>query len=359
MDLRCRCPRFLKDSRSRSGWLRSCSLLGALLFTPWLAHGSSLVWPVPGDPVAEGKGYAEFGQTTASGEPESALFGCVRNDGDRFHEAIDIAPVLPRRKGEATDPVVAVMDGVIGHINNVAGNSSYGRYVVMEHPEADLPIYTLYAHLASIEANLRPGMKVAAGTRLGTMGRSAGGYSIPRDRAHLHLEAGLRLSEHFERWYRQQPFDSPNHHGNFNGMNLVGWDPVDWFTAERSGRAPTPLTYLESLAPGVMLHLRTSRRPDFLDRYPMLELPGCPPAARAGWEILLSPWGLPLSLKALTAGELRGVQKAGDASVVAIDRTALTPFACRDLVVERSGQLKPGPGAETVLQLLFTPAGAD
>lgn len=334
-------------------------LLAATFCTPLFASGSALVWPAPGDPVAEGQSYEAFGQPTASGEPQSALFGCVRNDGERFHEGLDIAPVQPRRKGEATDPVRAVLDGVVVYVNSVAGHSSYGRYVVLEHPEADLPIYTLYAHLATIEPGLAVGSPVKAGQPLGIMGRSAGGYTIPRERAHLHFEAGLRLSGRFDIWYRQQGFDSPNYHGDFNGMNLVGWNPLDWFERDRAGLHVSPLTYLEGLGPAVMIHLKTARRPDFLERYPMLELPGAPAQATAGWEILLTAWGLPLSLRGLTDQELKGVDRDNEASVVAIDRSALSPYACRDLVLERGGQVRLGPSGETLLQLLFTPAAAD
>ena len=325
-----------------------------------LAPGSAAaaagpLWPLPEDPYEKGLDYPEFVQPTASGQADSALFGCVRNSGRRFHEAIDLAPVLPRRKGEATDPVVAIYDGVVRHVSKVSGNSSYGRYVVLEHPGQDLAVYSLYAHLSRIESGLEPGQIVNAGQQLGIMGRSAGGYTIPRQRAHLHLEIGLRLTDSFEEWYRRQGYNTPNQHGAFNGINLVGWDPLHFYGACREGRAESPLSYLESLPPAVMLHVYSTRRPDFLERYPELVLPGCEPAEQAGWEVLLSAWGLPLSFKPVRQEDLNGTRNPGDISVVGVNREALDAYACRDIIEERGSRVLLGRGGQSVMEILFMP----
>lgn len=317
--------------------------------------GEAPLWPVPGKAFERGEPYAAFLQPTASGEPESALFGCVRTNGRRFHEAIDIAPVLPRRRGEATDPVRAVHAGRVVHVNRIAGNSSYGRYVVLEHPGLQPAIYTLYAHLATIADGIEPGMEVDRRAELGIMGRSAGGYVIPRSRAHLHLEVGLRLSGDFQSWYDRQGYESENHHGDFNGMNLIGWDPLDYFAAWREGRVSSLLEYIEGLEPGILLHIRTRRYPDFLERYPQLKLDGCSEPQRAGWELILTAWGLPVSLKPLTENELRGVRHAGDISILAINRPALEAFACRKIVSGRNGRFVLASGGHHILELLFKP----
>jgi hypothetical protein len=319
----------------------------------WPFAAEQPLWPVPGDAFAQGRPYAEFVQPTASGDPESALFGCVRSNGSRFHEALDLAPVSPRRRGEATDPVAAVHAGVVRHVNRIAGNSSFGRYVVLEHPELTLPVYTLYAHLARIPEALQPGARVEAGQELGTMGRSAGGYTIPQARAHLHLEVGLRLSASFESWYQRQGYDSANHHGEFNGMNLLGWDPLDYFEAFRDGRVDSVLAYLETIPPAVLLHVRRTGVPDFLQRYPQLWLDGCAPAERAGWEVALSAWGLPLSFKPLAAAELRGTSREGDIAVLAVDREALRQYACRSIVTADAEAVGLDSGGRQVLELLF------
>jgi len=310
-------------------------------------------WPISGTEFPGASEYADFLQPTSSGKAESALFGCVRNDGKRFHEADDIAPVRPRRKGEATDPVEAIHDGVIVHLNSVAGNSSYGRYVVIEHSTLSLPAYSLYAHLASIEKSLAVGGKVSAGDTLGIMGRSAGGYSIPKSRAHLHFEIGLRLNDSFQKWYDQQGYTSKNHHGNFNGMNLTGWDPLTYFKAFQSGSSESVLEFFNSIPPAVVVHVRFDRIPEFLQRYPQLSLQGCEEAERKGWEVMLSAWGLPLSFRALGQEELRGVRETGDISVLAVDRNLLKEYDCRRIVSFSGNEVTLGSGGRHVLELLF------
>jgi hypothetical protein len=313
------------------------------------------VWPVQ-DVAFEGSStYREYGQATASGKPESALFGCVRTNGRQFHEAIDIAPVKPRNRGEATDPIIAIHDGIVKHISNLSGNSSYGRYVVIEHPGLDLVVYSLYSHLASIGQDMQVGKAVHAGDVIGIMGRSAGGYTIPRERAHLHLEIGLRLSDEFENWYVRQGYSTPNKHGNFNGINLIGLDPADYFERFRIGQVRSPLEYLETIPPAVMVHVFSDRKPDFIERYPELVIPGCDPLQQAGWEVILSAWGLPLSVKALDRGSLLGVTNEGDISVVGVDRTELSSYACRRIVQEGKGKVVLGRGGQAIIEMMFMP----
>jgi hypothetical protein len=327
-----------------------------VLLVPGLSLGAAgPLWPVPGGEPGDYGDIVSFIQPTASGTPESGLFGCIRNDGNRFHEAIDIAPVAPRRKGEATDPVVAVHDGLVMHISRTAGNSSYGRYVVLEHPGLEPALYTLYAHLASVRDTLKTGDRIQAGEEIGIMGRSAAGYSIPRSRAHLHLETGLRLTNDFEGWYARQRFSSENLHGDYNGMNLIGWDPLDYYQAFRSGRVGTVLDYIEQIPPAVMLHVKSRRYPDFLERYPQLKLDGASESERAGWQVILSGWGLPISMKPLSAEDLRGVPNAGDISVVGVNRDELERYECRNILDEKSGKWSLGNGGRQVLELLLKP----
>ncbi len=319
-------------------------------------HGNQApVWPVQ-DVAFEGSAaYRDYGQATSSGKPESALFGCVRTNGRQFHEAIDIAPVKPRKRGEATDPVVAIHDGIVMHVSKLSGNSSYGRYVVVEHPGLDLVIYSLYSHLASVGEDIKVGKPVRAGDALGIMGRSAGGYTIPRERSHLHLEIGLRLSEEFENWYVRQGYSTPNKHGNFNGINLIGLDPVDYFERFRVGQVQSPLSYLETIPPAVMVHVYSTRKPDFLHRYPELVIPGCEAGEQAGWEVILSAWGLPLSIKPLDRVSLLGVKNEGDISVVGVDRTELSRYACRRIVQEGKGKVVLGRGGQAIIEIMFMP----
>ena len=162
------------------------------------AERLDIAWPTPNPAFAEGKGIGAFLQPTASGEPESGGFGCVRSAGTQFHEGIDLKPVRRDARGEPADEVYAVMDGVVRYINNRVGESNYGRYLVLEHPGTAPAVYTLYAHLARIAPGIAPGVTVRRGQTIGIMGRSEGGAVIPRDRAHLHFEIGLMVTRDFQ-----------------------------------------------------------------------------------------------------------------------------------------------------------------
>src|SRR6185369_15210428 len=43
----------------------------------------------------------------------SGSFGCVRNDGTRIHEGLDIRHLQTDKRGEPTDPVLATADGTV------------------------------------------------------------------------------------------------------------------------------------------------------------------------------------------------------------------------------------------------------
>jgi hypothetical protein len=239
----------------------------------------------------------DYLQPTVSGKTESALFGMVREDGKRFHEGVDIRPARTDADGEPLDLILAAMDGQVAYVNaNV--NGPYGKYVVLFHPAAEIPVYTLYAHLAKIEPALRPGRPVRRGAALGLMGRtSAGASPITKDRAHLHFEVGLILSTGFNLWYASQPENkqSPNLHGLYNGQNLIGLDPstllgrsrVDLLEVVRG--QPTALT----------VGLRAKGTPDFVKRHPALVRGDATTAA--GWYVEFSWQGMPIRWTALAA----------------------------------------------------------
>jgi hypothetical protein len=152
----------------------------------------------------------------------------TRNDGTRFHEGVDLKPAFLNSRGEAVDAVRAALAGRVAYVCDRV-NGAYGRYVVLEHPRAELPVYTLYAHLASVRGDLQVGREVPEGHVLGILGRSSAGIDpIPPERAHLHFEIGLRLSDNFDAWYARSPHRrEPNPHGNHNGMNLAGFEPLE------------------------------------------------------------------------------------------------------------------------------------
>ncbi|WP_404421020.1 M23 family metallopeptidase [Nibricoccus sp. IMCC34717] len=324
----------------------------ALLAT---AHAQrvELVWPTPNRAFMEGKGYEAFVQPTASGVAESGLFGSVRSGGAQFHEGIDLKPVSRDRRGEPADSVFAVMPGVVRHISRVAGNSNYGRYVVLEHPDAKPAIYTLYAHLASVDSALAVGQPVRAGEVLGIMGRSSSGQAIPRDRAHLHFEFGLALTQNFQPWYDAKKFGSRNDHGMWNGMNLCGFDPLDFFTQWRDRRVDTFEEYFSRMRSAVRVRVSGMRIPDFARRYPqLLTRPVDATGIVAGWEIDFTNTGLPFRLTPLTATELAG-QPSGETRIVVADESLLRQCRGKHLAVRRGGGWTVGRDLKNNLELLF------
>lgn len=333
-------------------------LLPTLLFVIGLVSAQAqrvdIAWPTPSTAWERGAGIEAFVQPTVSGLPESGLFGCVRSNGLQFHEGLDIKPVLRRNsRGEATDPVTAAMAGVVRHINTRPGESSYGRYVVLEHPEVKPAVYTLYAHLAHVDPALRVGSPVAQGRKLGTMGRSAGGYAIPRDRAHLHFEIGLRTSDHFQSWYTWRKFGSPNQHGIWNGMNLLGIDPLDFLRQWKARRVDNFQQYFDRMRAAVRVRVVTSRTPDFITRYPSLLSEPMPVGMVGGWEVEFNATGLPFSWKPLPASAVAGL-RANSVQLLHVDPALTRGHRCKTLVrPRRGGGHVTGPDLDSVLQLLF------
>ena len=286
-------------SQSSSLLLKKFCLLTAC--TLFAAVGSkadfSILSPTKHLAFQEGKPPIQWVQPTISGKPSSALFGCTRNRGQRFHEGLDIRPLQRDRMGEATDSVFASLAGKVVFINTHFDKSNYGRYVVLEHEQTEPVLYTLYAHLAEIDKDLSLGGMIKQGERLGKMGRSAN-HRIPQKRAHLHWEIGLRLSDAFEVWYQQQHFDEPNRFGNFHGWNLQGFDPLDFLTQWRSGKIKSITSYLKSLPIAYRVQVRNKRAPFFVQRHPSLLLSDLPSETELkGWEIGFTIHGLPTEWK--------------------------------------------------------------
>lgn len=326
-------------------------LFAGLSATTAHAQRVEISWPTPSKAWERGGNYESWVQPTVSGEPTSGLWGSVRSNGTQFHEGLDIRPVGRDRSGEATDPVFAAMDGVVRHISTKPGNSSYGRYVVLDHPGLSPSVYTLYAHLASVAPGLRIGSAVQRGQRLGVMGRSAGGYAIPKDRAHLHFEIGLRLTDDFASWYAWKKFGSPNVHGPWNGMNLMGINPKEFLEQWRRRRVDNFDQFFAGLDCAVRLRVITTRVPDFIRRYPALLMKPMDGLV-GGWEVQCDVTGLPFAWTPLTPMEVAG-KRAGSVEIVAVDTPALRSFRGKDLIRTRGGRHTVGPDLNTMLQLVF------
>jgi len=247
------------------------------------------------------------------------------------------------------------MDGIVRHIAAKAGQSSYGRYVVLEHPGATPAFYSLYAHLGAIRPGLKVGDTLKRGEQLGTMGYSAGGYTIPKARAHLHFEMGLAATETFQPWYDRQKFGSPNYHGRWNGMNLMGFDPRGFFDAFRAKQVNDIGEYLATLPVAVTVRVASTRAPDYAERYPALvkaEL--VPGALLGGWEIDCYWTGLPLALRPLSVSDVAG-QRPNSVQIVAVDQEERVAHRAITLVRGRGATPAPAKDLLDVLEKLFGP----
>lgn len=231
---------------------------------------------------------------------EGGQYGFVRGprrvSGDvvfgTLHEGIDIRPVRRDASGEPLDPVLAAADGTVVHASTEAGASNYGRYVVVEHVWEGSPYYTLYAHLSDV--SVRPGDKVRQGAPLGRMGYT--GEGINKERAHLHFEVCLMLSDRFEEWYARHIKGTPNKHGRFNGMNLVGVEPSRLLL--EAGRDPGMKIsdYVRAGEPFFKVAVPQTGENFVLRAYPWLRGGH---ASAAGWEITFSRYGVPLAARPL------------------------------------------------------------
>jgi murein DD-endopeptidase MepM/ murein hydrolase activator NlpD len=311
-----------------------------------------LVWPTPNRAFIEGKALETFIQPTASGKLESGLFGCVREGGRRFHEALDLFPIERDARGEAKDLIFSILPGRVVYVNAVSGRSSYGRYVVVRHENESPAFHSLYAHLSQIAPGIKPGARVAAGATLGVMGRSAGGYVIPKSRAHLHFELGLKLSDDFQSWYEYKDFKTANRHGIWNGMNLVSVDPLAFYEGIRAGKINDFKSFLKSRPVAARLRVFTSTTPGFIRDYPQLMTRSKSGGQLVAWDIAFTDFGLPKEwTPRFTEEGIKG--KQGDVQILTYAPDRLKRQSChRVLNIKASG---PVLSAETgnTLEKLF------
>ena len=329
------------------GWVGTSLLSAAALAADRIA----IVWPTPNDAFAKGGPIASFLQDAGSGDPESGGFGCVRSSGGQFHEGLDIKALARDRAGEPIDDIYAAMDGVVRYINLSAGDSSYGRYIVMEHPDLTPAVYTLYAHLTRVAPGIRVGSRVTRGSVIATMGHSAGGYAIPRQRAHLHFEIGLYVTDSFQSWYDTKKFGSRNEHGVWNGMNLMGIDPLDFLKQYRAKRVDNFQDYFARSEAALKVRIATHRVPDFARRYPSLVTKPVPINVD-GWEIAFNWTGLPIALTPLSGLDLVGLVP-NKPVLLNVNADIERRDRCKTLAISRRGTWTIGKDLETVLQQMF------
>lgn len=280
-------------------------LQSVFFFLAFSCNSYGLIWPTPNPAFAKGEPIEAFVQPTVSGNPSSGLYGMVRNKGTKFHEGLDLFGIQFDAKKEVLDAIFAVLPGKVVHINKDSSKSRYGRYVVLLHKDVGLNFYSLYAHLDTIDDKVRLNHFVSEGARLGGMGNTAGGYSIPKKRAHLHFEIGIQLTDDFQSWFKSQSYKTKNWHKNWNGMNLLGVDPLDFYQSIRRSESVDFKSYLESLPRVLAVQVRSNGMPFFIQNNPsFLDTNGLSKSQIAGWEITFARFGIPIHWKALSEPDL-------------------------------------------------------
>jgi murein DD-endopeptidase MepM/ murein hydrolase activator NlpD len=316
--------------------MRSALLLSLIAIASSRAEPLNLVLPTDNDALLRGDGPAfyQYIERDYHGEKstpwEGGRYGFVRNPVEtsagiiyrRLHEGMDIKPLQRDASGEPLDAVRAIAPGVVVHASTVAGYSNYGRYVVVEHRFDGCKYYSLYGHLSSIA--VRPGQHVQQRDQLGVMGHT--GEGLNQARAHVHLELNLMLSRQFEAWHDNFFHNDPNHHGLYNGLNLVGIDIARLYLALQ--KRPD-LTIPEFLAEEETLYrvlLPPSRNFDLPKFYPWM-LREKSAGELASWEVSFNRAGVPLRIqanpKAVSEPELSYLKPGGvDGGILTMERIA-------------------------------------
>jgi len=265
----------------------------------------------------------------------SGSFGCVRSDGWKIHEGLDIRSLQHDRRGEPTDPVLATADGTVMYASTKAALSNYGKYVVIRHVLEGVEIYSLYAHLSEIAPGLSPGQAVRAGQVIATMGRTSNtSESIGKERAHCHFELNVFVNERFPLWFRKNLPGERNDHGIWNGQNLNGLDALAILLAERTGKFSI-LNFLRGQTELFRVQVRTTGFP-YLKRYPALILPGGRSVREgvAGYDIAFNYNGVAFALLPRAPGEMKAGTKY---QLLSVNEAEYRAHPCRKLVAQHGG----------------------
>jgi len=294
----------------------------------------------------------KFFASTAPDKPwTSGSFGCVRNDGWRMHEGLDIRHLQTDRRGEPTDPVMASADGTVVYFSKKAGLSNYGNYIVVRHVVEGLEIYSLYAHLSEVRPGLAIGQSVKAGEVIGTMGRTSTAEVITKDRAHVHFELNVLLNDSFAAWFKKNSAGERNDHGEWNGQNLLGLDPRAILVGEHNPvKKFSLLDFVRSQTELCRVLVRATNFP-YLKRYAALVLknPVAEKEGVAGYELVLNYNGVPFALLPRAASEIKGGAKF---QLLAVNDAVEKANPCRKLVVKRGSRWQLTDAGTRELELL-------
>jgi peptidoglycan LD-endopeptidase LytH len=302
-------------------------------------YGEDLFWPTPNLSFLENLPPETYLQATGSGRVESGNWGCSRNNGTKFHEGVDLKSIRRNLMGSTNDRVFCAADGVVAHVNNNVADSNYGRYIVISHNDNGLEWYSLYAHLNSIDKFVRPSKRVTGGEAIGIIGNTSSSITIPKNQSHLHFEIGLRASSSFDQWYLSQHYDSPNKHASWNGINLLGTDPLKFYRYFLDHPEAHFYNYFLEEPISFELLVYFSRFPDFLNRNPVF-LTNQPISEQGGWFSVGFTWyGLPTDWTSIPKN---GVDIRFQKDQIYI-RSSKHERSCRKWVDDSKGVLLPTP----------------
>ncbi len=204
-----------------------------LLLLPVCVWAADIGLPTANHALYSPSGEGQFYQGTAGHDWRSGQYGCVRSGGQQFHEGMDIRCLERDRRGEPTDRIFAVGDGEVAYVAKNAGQSNYGRYLLVRHNWDGVEVFSLYSHLGGFTPGLRAGQQVKRGDWIAVLGYS-GTQKIPKERAHLHFEICFQLNRNFAAWFAPKLAKGDrNDHANYNGINLQGINPAAIFLAAR------------------------------------------------------------------------------------------------------------------------------
>ncbi|MBI3418453.1 MAG: M23 family metallopeptidase [Verrucomicrobia bacterium] len=308
--------------------------------------------PTANHALLEPNGGEKFFVGTVGKPWTSGMFGCVRSEGWHMHEGLDIKCLQRDKKGEPIDPVMATADGTVAYFSNQPALSNYGRYVVLRHHIEGIEIYSLYAHLREIRADLKIGQSVSGGERIATMGRSTNTrQGISKDRAHVHFELDLLLNERFASWYKTAFADQRNDHGNWNGQNLAGLDAREILLQQAAAGGKFSLRQCIQNQPELCRVLVPGRRLGWLQRYPTLARrnPLTEREGIAAYEIALNFNGVPFQVTPRAGSETKG---RNGPRLLSVNEGEYEQHHCRRLVARRAGHWELTPTGSRLLELL-------
>ena len=208
----------------------------------------------------------------------------------KFHEGIDVAPIRRDASGEPLDDVRAIESGRVVHVSRDSKDSNYGQYLVIRHDVEGAPVFTIYSHLASID--VAPGQTIARGAPLGRLGYTGAGLN--QRRAHLHLEIAILWHDQFASWHPAQ-FPTPNKHGLYNGINLMGLDVAEFYLQQRQKPSLTLPRFIRQQDAFFRLQIPDSPHFQLPRRYPWLVT--APATDARSWIVSFTDAGFPVSIE--------------------------------------------------------------